>query len=243
MTVLMHKKIGETPLECLNRLRLEKPELQDAVLTYAGRLDPMADGLLLVLVGDECKRREEYLGLDKEYVCEVLWGASTDTYDILGKIVSVDESEKRLQKTPHDLQSFVGKKMQKFPPYSSKPVNGKPLHEWARANRLDEIEVPSKEVEIKSIEVMGDRVVIGKDLEKELIARLSTVRGDFRQGETIKGWADFCRKFSAENFLLSTLRISCSTGTYIRGLVDEIGKQNGVNAVVFSLTRTKIGDK
>jgi len=80
-------------------------------------------------------------------------------------------------------------------------------------------------------------------LEKELIARLSTVRGDFRQGETIKGWADFCRKFSAENFLLSTLRISCSTGTYIRGLVDEIGKQNGVNAVVFSLTRTKIGDK
>ncbi len=89
--ISIYKKLGETPLECLNRLRLEKPDYKEAVLSYAGRLDPMAEGVLLVLVGEENKNREKYLSLSKTYIVEILWGIETDTYDLLGRVSSEKE--------------------------------------------------------------------------------------------------------------------------------------------------------
>ena len=92
----VEKREGETPLQALMRVRKVYPELKDLPLTYAGRLDPMATGLLLVLIGEECKRKDEYLALSKTYEFEVLFGASSDTGDILGIVNAggrdVDES-------------------------------------------------------------------------------------------------------------------------------------------------------
>ena len=83
--VFVNKQPGETPLEALARYRATRPDLVATTpMTYAGRLDPMASGTLLVLVGDECKNKDAYLGLDKEYEIEVLFGISTDTQDALG---------------------------------------------------------------------------------------------------------------------------------------------------------------
>ena len=48
----IYKNKGETPLQALSRLRKEKPELEKETLSYAGRLDPLAEGLMLVLIGD-----------------------------------------------------------------------------------------------------------------------------------------------------------------------------------------------
>lgn len=73
-TALIYKHIGETPLEALERFRREQGIAADVPMTYAGRLDPMAEGLLLILLGEECKNKEKYLGLDKEYEVEVLFG-------------------------------------------------------------------------------------------------------------------------------------------------------------------------
>lgn len=84
----LYKPVGATPLDVLYELQERNPGYKDVRLAYAGRLDPMAEGLLLVLVGDECKRRDHYQKLDKIYEFEVLFGVSTDTYDILGKITS-----------------------------------------------------------------------------------------------------------------------------------------------------------
>jgi tRNA U55 pseudouridine synthase TruB len=81
---LIEKNVGVTPLQAIETFRKEKPELKDLPLTYAGRLDPMAGGKLLVLIGDECKRREKYDGLDKEYEFEVLLGFASDSGDVLG---------------------------------------------------------------------------------------------------------------------------------------------------------------
>lgn len=80
----LYKKVGETPLECLGRWVKQNPKYENMKMTYAGRLDPMAEGELLVLVGEECYEKEKYLGLDKEYEFDILFGFGTDTYDILG---------------------------------------------------------------------------------------------------------------------------------------------------------------
>src|SRR3989344_2406007 len=84
----LYKPRGETPLERLsNFLRKEKIKEKAA---YMGRLDPMAEGVLLIATGDDIKKREEFLNLDKEYEFSALFGFSTDTYDILGKILRVE---------------------------------------------------------------------------------------------------------------------------------------------------------
>ena len=66
-TTTINKKVGETPLQALDALRVRDARFKDVKLAYAGRLDPMAEGKLLVVVGEQCKRHHLYLGLDKEY--------------------------------------------------------------------------------------------------------------------------------------------------------------------------------
>src|SRR3989344_5921655 len=72
-----YKNRGETPKEALERLRIERPKLQNETLSYAGRLDPLAEGGLLILVGEANKEREQYLHLSKKYTVEILFGWST----------------------------------------------------------------------------------------------------------------------------------------------------------------------
>ena len=86
--IVLQKKRGETPLEILEQVEItnlgEHPELQNAPLAYAGRLDPMAEGKLLVLIGDECKKQSSHTKLDKEYEVEIVLDLKTDTGDVLG---------------------------------------------------------------------------------------------------------------------------------------------------------------
>ncbi len=64
--IITHKAAGETPLATLERTRIERGIAPNFPMTYAGRLDPLAEGVLILLVGDECKKKDQYLGLDKE---------------------------------------------------------------------------------------------------------------------------------------------------------------------------------
>ena len=80
----LYKERGETPLERIERFRKTHPEYRKLPMSYAGRLDPMAEGVLLVLVGEENRNRETHLSLTKKYEFDVLFGFATDTYDVLG---------------------------------------------------------------------------------------------------------------------------------------------------------------
>lgn len=82
--LVLNKQVGETPLACIERFRVSHPEYQEVKMTYAGRLDPIASGLLIVLTGDKVHEKESYLGLPKTYECVALLGVATDTYDVLG---------------------------------------------------------------------------------------------------------------------------------------------------------------
>ncbi|MDO8575301.1 MAG: hypothetical protein Q7R78_01200 [bacterium] len=79
-----NKRVGETPLECLNRFKLDNPLYKDLPLTYAGRLDPLAEGVLVILAGEKRLEKEKYNYCDKEYTADILFGINTDTHDYLG---------------------------------------------------------------------------------------------------------------------------------------------------------------
>ena len=126
--VILHKHVGETPLQRLQKYQSEHTELSGVPLAYAGRLDPMAEGKLLVLQGDECKVQEKYHDLDKEYEFEVLFGVSSDTADVLGMLHTCDVPELSSAELEKTAQKLIGKIELPYPHFSSKTVQGKPLH-------------------------------------------------------------------------------------------------------------------
>ena len=247
--IVLNKKEGETPLQALSLFRNKHKAYKDVSMTYAGRLDPMASGLLLILAGEETKNREKYLKLDKEYEFQVLFGFATDTYDILGKVTKAntrqDLTEKRgdLEKKIKDnLKLFTGKFIQKYPLYSSKTVAGKALFEYGREG-IDVV-VPTREVSVKSLKFLSIKKINTQKLLSDIERRVKRVDGDFRQEEILKIWKQNLKVKNEQGdvFLrIARFKIKCGSGTYVRGIAYALGEAIGLPALAFSIKRTKIG--
>jgi tRNA pseudouridine55 synthase len=249
--IVLHKKEGETPLEALENFRRKNKEYKDAKMTYAGRLDPMASGLLLVLAGEEVKNKEKYLVLDKEYEFEILFGFATDTYDILGKIIKNTEVKPMYFNRKSDLQKkvkenlkyFTGKFVQKYPMYSSKTVKGRQLFEYARAGT--DVERPEREVFVKELKLLKLRKISNKKLLANIEKRIKKVKGDFRQKEILKIWRKKLKRLQPkkpQDFFIASLKIKCGSGTYVRSIGNSLGEWMGIPALAFSIKRTRIGN-
>ncbi|MFA6463493.1 MAG: hypothetical protein WCV55_00630 [Candidatus Paceibacterota bacterium] len=241
--ILLIKPTGETPLECLKRFKAGNPEYSGLPMTYAGRLDPMAEGLLLLLVGEECKKKDDYLYLSKEYEVEVLFGFETDTGDLLGKVVRGLASHKkgRLSLAQDDIQSVleqIKSLPQKYPAYSSKTFEGKPLWQWAREGEEKEVESNAK---ITDIVFLERREISAQELLQNIELKISKVTGDFRQEEILRLWRE---NLQDNNFQFSILKLKVSStgGAYMRVLAQGLGKIIGVPSLAYSIKRTRIGD-
>lgn len=228
--IITQKNIGETPLECLERMRNIHNIPSDIPMTYAGRLDPLASGLLIILVGDECKKKGEYISLDKEYEIKVLLGVETDSHDLLGKILNVTPSSKETKL--FDPSLYLGSFLQSYPRYSSKIISLKEIPE----------EMPVKEVCIYNIEDMGRNVLTGEEIFLYTQENVQKVTGDFRQEEILRLWNEFRGKYCSEKFTLLSLRVTCSSGTYMRSLAHRIGKDLNSGACAFSIHRVRVGE-
>lgn len=256
--IAVYKEWGKTPLETLDALQQKYPVLGQVPLSYAGRLDPLAEGLMLVLVGDTNKDREKYLHLDKVYEVEVLLGISTDTGDLFGIPKEIPDGTvsgiheiliKKISNVEDVLKSFVGKQQFPYPIYSSKTVRGKPLFQWAKEGRLNEIEIPKTDVEIyemKAIENVGNsgsqeliRLVTKTEILEKVEKALRTVKGDFRFEEIWEKWKTLLQSDEGP-FPLLKIKCSCSSGTYMRALAEEIGKKLGIPALAYSIKRTNV---
>lgn len=238
---VLYKKLGETPLETISSFKKENPQYENVPMTYAGRLDPMAEGLLLVLSGDMVHKKDAYLGLDKTYVVEVLWGIETDTLDVLGKLTKFESCKLESEEIKKVLESLSGKFMQSYPAYSSRPVNGKPLFEWAREGRLSEIEIPKHEVELYSAQYLSRTEISKKDLMSDIEEKIRKVSGDFRQEEVLASWQEAMSKTVFDIFVVDTIEMSVSSGFYVRQFVSDMAQKVGASAVTFHIKRTKVG--
>ena len=241
----IYKNIGETPLMALERFRDLHKEFADLPMTYAGRLDPMAEGILLILVGDECKNKDKYLGLDKEYEVEIVFGIETDSYDALG-IARITRSDLRGPTSLSSIRSFqnyIGKFKQKYPPYSSKTIQGVQLHKLARNAELPE-KMPEKDVEIYSIELIGSRKIDSNELKKTIFEKIDLVKGDFRQKEIKTRWNQVFDNIEnlnpKQSFEVIKILVKCSSGTYMRSLANRIGEDCGIGAFALGIKRLRI---
>lgn len=245
---VVEKKSGETPLMALETFRA-KENLGSVPLTYAGRLDPMASGKLLILIGEECKRRSDYDGLDKEYDVEMLIGVSSDTGDILGLAdmcahpVHVLDSALRRAVT-----SLNGNISLPYPPYSSKPVEGKPLYQHALSGSINSIEVPVKTSRIYRASMFDLRLQSSQKILAEIESRIATLRVDeadenphkeFRRPMILKRWREILQ--APRDMQIARMRFTVSSGTYMRSLMPHIAESLGACGLAYSIHRTRIG--
>jgi tRNA pseudouridine(55) synthase len=240
----LYKSMGETPLECIERFRANNPQYKETTMTYLGRLDPMAEGLLLVLAGDT-RDKKKYLEWDKTYEFEVLWGFETDTYDVLGLVTETSEGKmpKKLEeRMPKLLDEIASKKTQVYPPYSSRTVGGLPLFSWAREGKIKEINIPTRNIKIFNILHRNTRLLNKEVLLAEIISRIDLVKGDFRQEQIIGSWQEKIRLLKEQDVFLSSFTASVSSGTYIRGLAHTMGEFFGTGSLAYSIKRTRVGE-
>lgn len=237
----VYKHVGETPLAALRRFATAHSQLTDDALTYAGRLDPLAEGVLLVLANATQEEKERILALPKTYTLEILCGISTDTYDLLGMPrIRTNFSQPTRDRIEAITRNFPGKHHLRYPPYSSRPVDGKPLFQWAREGRIDAIHIPTREIQIAEAHVLGHNTASAKDILERVHARAGVVTGDFRQDQIIHAW-NAALHDQVQTFPIYTLQISCSSGTYMRSLAQMIGAELGIGACAYGITRTRVG--
>lgn len=265
--LLLKKNIGETPLACMDRYRETHPEYQGVKMTYAGRLDPIAHGLLIVLTGAGVHKKDTYNKLDKIYRCSAILGVTTDTYDILGipkqgtdplledhdyfndekvsrHVIHDPSHDNSLLKITNQVQDvmdhFSGTFEQEYPPFSSKTVGGIALHERTRTN-IPTI-LPTHQITVYENLLEKVSCINTLDLVTTIVNRIIKVQGDFRQQETVDKWNAWGQHVGEREHVLITMRLKVSSGTYIRGIVESIGKRLGCGACILDLERLQIGD-
>ena len=240
--VRLEKAVGETPLSALEAYRTEHPELLNVPLTYAGRLDPMASGTLLILCGDECKVRDIYNALDKEYEFEVLFGYSTDTGDTLGMPKRAAKTERySLNKLSQIAAKLRGVHTVPYPAFSSKTVAGKPLFEYALSNKLHTIAIPTVEMRIYKLRCESVRTITGSTLLERILSKIVLLKSnDFRAEAIGLAWSDLLKNDNTQ-YAIAKFRAVVGSGSYIRTLAPMIAKLAGTDGIAYSIHRRAIG--
>lgn len=230
--VLKHR--SETLAALLERFRYEHGFQNDVKMTYAGRLDPMAEGLVLVLVGETRFQKDTLLNLEKVYEMEIMFGISTDTQDVLGKITEINFKNIDEENIRSVITGTLSLTSLPYPMYSSTPVDGKPLFVHARAG--NDVVAPQKKIKISKIEVLSIRKE--KINIETIVQDISKVEGDFRQADIILDW----QKIEQVEVVFAKIRAKVSSGTYMRSLAKHIGEILLVPALAYSIKRLSIGD-
>ncbi len=238
--LLINKPVAKTPLEVIHFVKEKIKKFKNEKFTYAGRLDPMAEGLLLLLYGQNLHNKNNFLNLNKEYQAQIVLGINTDSYDALGLPTLISKQCYDTDQIKNSLLNYIGNISLQLPPYSSKPVNGKPLFWWAQNNKLNDIEIPIATTQIFDIKDIKFEVLPFYIVKDYIIKTASQVNGDFRQTQIIDHWQNFNLP-SEQKLQIINFTISCSSGTYIRSIANKVGIELDSGAFLLKLKRTKIG--
>ena len=146
--IIINKEIGPTSQGVVNRV---KRLLGASKAGHTGTLDPMATGVLPVLIERGVKASEFMLSSDKHYVATLLLGVTTDTEDVTGEILTESDNIPDEAEVLGAVSSFVGSYLQTPPMYSALKKDGVRLYELARQGI--EVERQERECEIFKLEI------------------------------------------------------------------------------------------
>lgn len=148
--ILINKETGLTSYDVVRKL---KKQLKTSKIGHAGTLDPLASGLLVILVGKATKLSDYFLNQTKEYVGEITFGSFYDTLDITGKLLDFKKTNLNDEKITQVISYFNGLNYQQVPPkYSALKIKGQKAYQLARNNQ--EVVLKPRAVEIKELSLL-----------------------------------------------------------------------------------------
>ncbi|MCL6480579.1 MAG: tRNA pseudouridine(55) synthase TruB [Firmicutes bacterium] len=155
--LVLHKPAGKTSHDVVEAVRRL---LGFRRMGHLGTLDPLATGVLPLLLGRATRLAQFYAGRHKRYECTIRFGFATDTYDADGQPVGPDLQPTLDRQQIEALAArFVGRISQVPPAFSAKKIRGRPAHELARKKRPVALKPIEVEVyEFRVLDVQGCRV-------------------------------------------------------------------------------------
>jgi len=243
--ITVYKPIGITCLDLIKILQ-EKEEYRGKRMGASGRLDEMAHGMVIILLGDETKKIKEYHTMDKVYKFRFIIGLETDTTSVLGlfqnKLNCNNVDIDLISKTILNFKSTNF--LQDYHVYSSycpqHDTVKKPLWWWAKNNKLNEIkEMPNKMVSVYDIIIKKIKSIQLDEFINECLENLYKIKkGNLRQDEIIEQWKKYYEiQDKKTNFIEFECEIKVSSGFYIRQFVKDIGKMLNLNVLVTEIER------
>lgn len=194
--LIVNKPSGYTSQDVVSKV---KKILNIKKAGHTGTLDPLATGVLPIMLGDYTKLSKYLIEHDKTYIAKVRLGEKSSTGDLEGEIIdkkAVNEKKLNPENVCKILNSFLGKKKQKPHIYSSIKINGKKLYEYARNG--EKVDIPERDIEIYNIELIN---ISDNEIE---------------------------------------FKVSCSKGTYIRTLCEDIAQKLNTVGLMSYLNRIKV---
>ncbi len=198
--ILIDKPAGMTSFGVVARVRrvLSRQNNKKMKVGHTGTLDPFATGLMILVIGKECKNAGNYSKMDKVYQATIRLGQTSTTGDIEGEITDVSDKIPTIDEVKTALTKFTGEITQRPPIYSAIKIDGQRAYDLARAGKT--VEMPERQITVHSLELI--------------------------------------------DYIYPEIRIKThvSSGTYIRTLAEDIGKELATGAYCTQLRRISIAD-
>ena len=155
--IIVKKEKGFTSHDVVAKLR---GIVKQKKIGHTGTLDPEAEGVLPVCLGNATKLCDILTDKTKEYVAELLLGITTDTQDMTGQILEEKEVKADEKQVEEAIMSFLGSSFQIPPMYSALKINGKKLYELAREGK--EVERKPRPIEIYELQILSIELPVVK---------------------------------------------------------------------------------
>lgn len=235
MIIPVYKPVGAST----HLLAKKAGDIHQTKATHTGTLDPMADGVVVVLTAEDRFQKSELADWQKTYQFEILWGVATDSHDLLGLSTQTNSEQIDLKKLTAVLPKFTGPISQQLPKFSAQRIAGQSYFDQAKQQIA--FTPRSEIVQIYELKLVETNSINKTQLQNYLEKRINLVKGDFRQPEILRNWQQVMPSLP-QKLMITKLIATTSKKTYIRALVRDISTALKIPATTYSLTRIANGD-
>jgi tRNA pseudouridine55 synthase len=210
--LIIDKPSGLTSHDVVNRVRRI---LHERSVGHLGTLDPLATGVLPLVIGNLTRLAQFYTSCEKTYEGTIRFGFATNTYDAEGEpTIPAQAVNLSLEQVREFANQFQGIIEQTPPPFSAKKIQGVPAYKLARKHA--EVMLKPVQVEIREFEI-------------------TRVDGDVAPDAPV-------RVAQQSSRCVASFRARVASGTYMRSVAHDMGKLVGCGAHLESLRRTAVGE-
>lgn len=199
--IILDKPIGMSSNDAVQKIKRELGK-QNKV-GHAGTLDPLAQGVLPIAIGEATKTTQYLMDASKKYIFTIKWGEERSTGDAEGEVTVDGGRIPELLEIENILHKFIGTIDQVPPIYSALKINGQPAYKLARKGL--EVDIKSRKIEIYSLKILDHNKIEGLTTLEVSCGKGTYIRSlaiDIARSLSTHGYTTYLNRTKVGNFLL-----------------------------------------